>query len=49
MIDYKNNKIQEKIALIPYMPWDFIHGAIEEARFSIDNLEYLSQNLFSIG
>ena len=45
VLDYKNNKIQEKIALIPYMPWDFIHGAIEEARFSIDNLEYLSHQI----
>lgn len=45
VLDSRNNKLQEKIPLIPYMPWDFIHSAIEEARFNIDNLEYLSHQI----
>lgn len=41
VLDSDNHNIRQKIPLLPYMPWDFINGAIEEVRFSSDDLRYL--------
>ncbi len=45
VLDIDNYQIKQKIPLLLYMPWDFINGAIEEVRFSSDDLRYLSHQI----
>lgn len=45
VLDIDNHQIKQKIPLLPYMPWDFINSAIEELRFSSDDLRYLSHQI----
>ena len=45
ILDFDNHKILQKIPLLPYMPWDFINGAIEEVRFSSNDLRYLCHQI----
>lgn len=45
VLDTKNNAFLDKIQLIPYFPSDFISQALEELRFDIYNLEYISHQI----
>ena len=45
VLDFDNHKILQKIPLLPYMPWDFINSAIEEVRFSSNDLRYLCHQI----
>lgn len=45
VLDIEHHHIKQKIPLLLYMPWDFINGAIEEVRFSSDDLRYLCHQI----
>lgn len=45
VLDVDSHQIQQRIALLPYMPWDFINGAIEEVRFGSNDFRYLSHQI----
>lgn len=45
VLDIDNHQIQQRIALLPYMPWDFVNGAIEEVRFGSNDFRYLSHQI----
>lgn len=45
VLDVDNHQIQQRIALLPYMPWDFINGAIEEVRLGSNDFRYLSHQI----
>ena len=51
VLDIEHHHINQKIPLLPYIPCDFINDAIEEIRFSSDDLRYLCHQikLFNIG
>lgn len=51
VLDALNNKIYDRLYVVPYYPCDFIHQAIEEIRFETENLDCLAHQikLFNIG
>lgn len=45
VLDVGNKKIHDKLCVIPYIPNDFIHQAIEEFRFETENPDCLSHQI----
>ncbi len=45
VLDIEHHHIKQKIPLLLYMPWNFINSAIEEVRFSSNDLRYLCHQI----